>query len=549
MPLSDRAVTNEMLTLFIWYRRISLSVSTLIYLLVLPEGLTPLRLGVAAGMAAACGIGSFLYRRGFSDPAGSGLSATTMVENAAYGVLLILSGGFFSPYLWYFISALTVVMAAERFHRFSRRLLPASLIWCMVCAVLGGYYQPVRSAFYLSLNTGIGVLMFAGGFYTLFGYARRLEESRLELVRLNDSLKAETLRKEQVLRNMMDLYETFQLFNVTEPQEAMKKIAVLLQRTVSPGGCFLVKFGALRQIDLSEFCGLPQGHEKELLLRITETGLLFSENTAAAGLQVGDGKKYSVTFIQGPAGVSGAVAFPLECGADREETEEYRQFYLDFAGIVLYNLDLQSMAEECIISEEQNRIANEIHDTVIQKLFAMACKVRLLQSRQREMDAEEMQEQLRQVIAAAESTMKELREAIYSSRWSTGEPDLFFTKLRAYANELQSLTEVQVNLQLSGEARLMSVPQKSILYRVVCEALNNAVRHGKAGSVCVELQMTEQEWIACVTDDGTGFDKRPVSLWGQGMRNMHRMAACLKGYLLVESAVGSGTRVSCHLPR
>ena len=85
------------------------------------------------------------------------------------------------------------------------------------------------------------------------------------------------------------------------------------------------------------------------------------------------------------------------------------------------------------------------------------------------------------------------------------------------------------------------------MYRIVCEAVNNAIRHGKASRIQVTMQLSEKECIVEISDNGSGFEPGS-SHYGQGLKNMYRMTSCLKGQLKIDSGTGNGTVIQCRLP-
>jgi signal transduction histidine kinase len=84
------------------------------------------------------------------------------------------------------------------------------------------------------------------------------------------------------------------------------------------------------------------------------------------------------------------------------------------------------------------------------------------------------------------------------------------------------------------------------------EALSNAIQHGQASRISIELVYASDSLRLCVSDDGQGFAADPAEperARGYGMRNMHRRAAHLGASLDFSSNDGTGTRVTLHVPR
>lgn len=551
----DQSGKDEFINICIIYRFISIVICTFVYL-VLPPSDTLLgdRLAIAIGVMAACVIATYLYKNNLSDNMNFGVIVTMCLEVVAYGLFIFLSGGFDSPYLWYFISSLTIIMAAERFEI----MILYSMLWCLLCALMGKlYWYPGEIISQANINLGLGFLVIAGSFYTLIVYVRKLDENRKMLNQLNVALARETELKEQVLNHTMDLYGTFNLFAITEPAKIMQELTDLLHRTIAPDGCLLLKVNLSQDIEQVGCSGLSEDVESLLLGRVAKLSLLGRSEASTVPIEV-LGTSYTVTYIKNLSNLLGVLIMPQGPKSPKESPQENRQpgeneevqeqFYLNLIKIILKELDLQEMVEEYIVTEEQNRIANEIHDTVIQKLFAMACSLRLLDEQQPQISKKETSEQLQYIGKAAESTMRELREAIYGLRWDAEGTDSFITKLKLYMEEIERLSGVHINLDVDSGTQRMNINQKNTFYRVICEAVNNAVRHGRATEVEVQVKLSDDDLAAEICDNGKGFTYPPLPKVGQGLRNMHRLVSLLKGQLLIESQPGNGTAIKLILP-
>ena len=552
MRLPEKTDLNEILRICIIYRNVSLLASTLVFLFFSPGETTVLRVLAAVGVAAASVIGTYLYRNVFSRGMSVELIVTMVIELLACGLLLVMSGGFISPYLWYFVGLLTVTMAIERVNERYGAMTLVSFIWCLACAFAGWYYyMPSVDQSFLYINICVGFVILVGGFYTLFLYVAKLDQNQQELWRINESLQLETKRSEQALRYTMEIYDTFHLFGITDQNVVMEEMTKLLYRTVTPRGCLLAKTNLVQQqmeVTSSCSCGIHPGHEVVLTTHISDLVIMNTEPQCCRSVDV-LGVPYSLMFINGNSGIVGILAVPQSDMGETFEDDAHTQFYFRLVGIILQNIELQAIVEAFIISEEQNRIANEIHDTVLQKLFSIACNIQMLEDAEEPISAQENREQIKHIVKALKSTSAELREAIYSERWETGGQGSFADKLSLYLREMEGLSGTQVDIHFDSDTQGMAVNQKTALYRIVCEAVNNAVKHGKPTRIMIKVKLTDKEWVAEINDDGRGFDKRQVAHKGKGLKNMYRIASSLKGGLLIDSRVGEGTTVVCHLPR
>ena len=208
---------------------------------------------------------------------------------------------------------------------------------------------------------------------------------------------------------------------------------------------------------------------------------------------------------------------------------------------------MYSQIERFVSVEEQNRIANEIHDTVIQKLFGIACRMLLLEGKIK--NRENYVEEINILRTSIESTMTELRESIYGKRFKDN-LNTFIHTTYAYMEEVDRLNEVSIDIDLDEQADYIAIAQKIALYRVICEAVNNAIKHGQAKNIDVRLKLTDNSIELTVEDDGSGFSKDDKDFReGNGLRNMRSIAVLLKGFLSIVQRDKSGVRVRLSLPR
>jgi signal transduction histidine kinase len=113
--------------------------------------------------------------------------------------------------------------------------------------------------------------------------------------------------------------------------------------------------------------------------------------------------------------------------------------------------------------------------------------------------------------------------------------------------------ETRVEPHLEAAEGDIPEPNKIVIYRVLQEAVNNALKHGNAETVSVSLKKTDGRLTMCVVDDGCGFDMQAVSknneaLSGFGLDGMRDRADMAGGRLSIDSRPGEGTTVCLELP-
>jgi signal transduction histidine kinase len=86
------------------------------------------------------------------------------------------------------------------------------------------------------------------------------------------------------------------------------------------------------------------------------------------------------------------------------------------------------------------------------------------------------------------------------------------------------------------------------LYRIAQEAVSNAIKHGKAGGVVIQLGRSGRRITLRILDNGRGFAKTPRNQKGMGLRIMQYRADMIGGLLSVEKSPAGGTVVVCSVP-
>jgi two-component system, NarL family, sensor histidine kinase DevS len=201
------------------------------------------------------------------------------------------------------------------------------------------------------------------------------------------------------------------------------------------------------------------------------------------------------------------------------------------------------MREQLAVFTDRDRIARDLHDLVIQRLFATGLSI---QSLQRFSSRESQARTIAKVTAELDETIRELRNTIYSLSRSSGEVELLSSRiLQTVRSATQSLPFVP-HLTLTGP--IDSIRDESTVSNVLAvltEGLSNAVRHSGAESISVSIALSEG-WLAVhIKDDGGGFSTPGA---GNGLSNMLHRAGALGGKFEVHSSPGSGAEVEWTAP-
>lgn len=544
---------SETLNLFILYRTLSIIVLSIVYILTWNKVITYSKVLIIIGMVLSSSGGIFLYKNNYPNN-NNVIILTIIMESFAYIFFIILSGGISSPYLWYFINLLIIIMALKPFGKYSN-IISIALMFLMLLSVVfpkkTGILNHSNNLTYSDINTILAFVVVSIGFYLLLKSYDKLLQGRTKLYELNRNLEKSKKCSDHALKHTMNVYDALNLFSISNPLKVMDELNATLYRTIAKSGCALFKVNSLCEIDYYSYKGIPKGHENTMYEHILNTIKLKSHESLVSEIKI-ENELYNIEYIKNSSNIL-AVLFRIKADKEKNKTDQghyqfEKKFYLHFVKIIMQELDIQSMVEFYIKSEEQNRIACEIHDTVIQKLFSISLNISNLETNIGAISDEEVKENLKKILLKINSTMKTLRETIYGIRWDITEEETFQYKLATYIQEAADMNNTNISFDLDEDLYSLTSNKKTALYRIICESINNAIRHGSATEVLIDVDINEGFVTGSIEDNGKGFDKNTISKDRQGIRNMYMLTGVLKGTLCIDSEKGIGTKIRCKIP-
>jgi signal transduction histidine kinase len=213
--------------------------------------------------------------------------------------------------------------------------------------------------------------------------------------------------------------------------------------------------------------------------------------------------------------------------------------------------------------EERQKLARDLHDSVVQQVFSMMMQARSLGVRVERGLApppEEVAQVADDLSSTAEGVLADLRGMVVELRPATGTDRGLVSALQSLVETTRARTELAVALDVDETAREVTQLDTDLLedvYRVVAEALHNSVKHAAATRVVISLRIaahgSRRRLVAEVTDDGHGFGGRPdggsgpVSS-GLGMTVMQERADRWGGIVRARDLPSGGARVQLTVP-
>jgi signal transduction histidine kinase len=201
--------------------------------------------------------------------------------------------------------------------------------------------------------------------------------------------------------------------------------------------------------------------------------------------------------------------------------------------------------------EERKRIAMDIHDGIGQQLTSLKFQIESIDIKN-DQRAESKVNEIKQGI---KDVIKEVRRVTFNLKPTVLGDYGMQAALSVFIREIGKLTDVDLMYRTEGEISFR-LPQKveNNIFRIVQEAINNAIKYSEAKRIEVLLQQTESMVVITVHDEGKGFDEkllesRSVNIEsGRGFFNMYERTEYINGQLEIKSAPGQGTTVTLSVP-
>ena len=196
--------------------------------------------------------------------------------------------------------------------------------------------------------------------------------------------------------------------------------------------------------------------------------------------------------------------------------------------------------EELTLLKERNRISREIHDSVGHALSTAMIQLNAME-RIGEMEKSKIQTMAHELREFINESLKDVRRAVNELRPTEYEPFEGIFRIDELCKNFSKLTGVEVKLRVTKNKWSLNSKQGSNIYRIIQEALSNALRHGKATKVKINMNFTEEGLVIIIEDNGMGVEC--IEEKGMGLKNIKERAKELNGEVRYSSEKNKGFKI------
>lgn len=231
-----------------------------------------------------------------------------------------------------------------------------------------------------------------------------------------------------------------------------------------------------------------------------------------------------------------------------EIDENLLVLFASFAAIAIENSQLHQQLQAAALRNERDRISMELHDGIIQEIYAVGMKFEILrgmvQTDERGMQHfHQIVENLNTIIDHIRLYIRDLNNADVVQAAS------FQQQIQNLVAHFRDFSGVAVKVSLPDTLPLLTDNQRHSLSQIIREALANIARHAQASEAGITLYIEDDDLYLTIQDDGVGMDTNAAYDEGHfGLGNMEQRVRRLRGFMNIMSAKQKGTKIQIIIP-
>jgi signal transduction histidine kinase len=476
-----------------------------------------------------------------------------VIESTCICALLIPTGNINSPFIWYAINP--IIISASLFPLYyGWVILVCYIVTSIIAFKLSGnfiqseVFEENSHLFLVFILITLAVQLLT---YVLKELKRKnvmLEKQRAELEYTNSKLKEANQQNGEFLDHFASLYQMTDSITAQEkPENVIKAFSEILWQLFQVSSAFywMPPIKCAKQALVIKPNSTDKNFQDTLKNQIYFHWLNANFTNIPTETKILD-KEYLVVQVSSSTVDYGVMGFELENAKNPTgiDLKTQLKFLANVFSIFLDRFFYEELNDELLLFEEQNRIANEIHDSVSQRLFSIVYAIHAMK---RNPDKEHLLEQLNLIEQNSRTASQELRKVIYRLSSKKNKANQFTMSLQTYLEQISKLNNADIHLYADEEVENLSIDKKQMLLRIISESVGNALRHGNASKIQVKIKTEKNLFYLMIHDNGSGFDLMDEeTLPGLGLSNIKQLVNNVNGHIQLESTIGEGTKLTIN---
>jgi two-component system sensor histidine kinase DegS len=200
--------------------------------------------------------------------------------------------------------------------------------------------------------------------------------------------------------------------------------------------------------------------------------------------------------------------------------------------------------------EERKRIAMDIHDGIGQMLTSLKYQIESINLK----EGDKAEQKIAEIDQLIKEVIKEVRRVTFNLKPTVLGDYGLQAALNVFIQEIGKLTDIKLEYHTSGEIERLPQKMENNIFRIIQEAINNAIKYSEAQTIKIDLVKSANNLMITVRDEGKGFDMKLIEARnmniesGRGFFNMYERTEYVNGSLTINSEPGKGTSVELTVP-
>lgn len=512
------------------YRYLSWALTSLVYLISKPYNVIHYKVGVIISLLVFSMLINNLYIKSFENK--SSIKKLVLIETIGIEFLLLPTGGLTSSFIWYALNPI-LVSAIYLSSYFSW----VNLLFYLITGSIMSYslFNPDSIELLHIIHGNLNLILV----FILINLAVQI------LSNLTNELNKSNKIKEESIEHIMSLYQMIETLNNHSSKDKLFESLTKYSEKLTKSNQIIFW---LREDNLIK--SNTELIDEELESIILKLNIIKLQNEYQYIELINS--NFIIFPIISTSTFYGAAAFQYNKNLNNSEINQILRllkFISELCAVILERFDQEGIEEHLLVMEEQNRIADEMHDSVSQRLFSISYGIHGLLGRLDSLSEPQIREYLTELKQSSDMAMKELRNSIYklSSR-KNGEKYLQST-IHNFLNSISKLQNVNIESKIDCDENLLTIEIKKGIIRIIKEACGNAIRHGNCKNIFIYLNILNNNASLTIEDDGNGFLLNKIeNKGGIGISNMRSIVNNFNGEININSNENVGTKIMIFIP-